>query len=95
MLEKEIEKKVCSYAKSRGWLNYKFVSPSCRGVPDRIFIKKGRVFFIEFKSGKNNCTPLQLSRIQELTSHNMDVFIVNTIGLGKSLIDNYDNYIDD
>jgi hypothetical protein len=50
MLEKQIEKKVCDYAKERGMLVYKFTSPNRMAVPDRLFIcPDGRVFFIEFK----------------------------------------------
>ena len=37
MLEKDIEKAVCDYAKSKGVLTYKFSSPNHVGVPDRIF----------------------------------------------------------
>lgn len=60
MLEKHLEKKITDKAKKLGFLSYKFVSPSQRGVPDRIFISKtGKVFFIEFKSPKRNITPLQ------------------------------------
>lgn len=49
-LEKEIEKKVCDYAKASGMLVYKFTSPARRSVPDRLFIPEGKsAFFIEFK----------------------------------------------
>ena len=48
-LEKDIEAKVCLYARDKGMLTYKFTSPARAAVPDRMFIYKGRVFFIEFK----------------------------------------------
>ena len=49
MLEKQIEAKVCDYAKERGLLVYKFTSPNRMAVPDRMFIRPdGKVFFIEF-----------------------------------------------
>ena len=48
--ERDIEKKACDLAKAAGWLVFKFVSPSQRGVPDRIFIRQGRIVFIEFKA---------------------------------------------
>ena len=38
MLEKQIESKVCDYAKSKGVLAYKFTSPARAAVPDRLFI---------------------------------------------------------
>jgi hypothetical protein len=87
MLEKEIEKKVSLYAKNLGWLTYKFVSPACRGVPDRIFIKDGQVIFIEFKAGKNKCTPLQYAKIEDLRSQGMKVYIINNVDDGKTLFD--------
>ena len=50
MLEKQIEAKVCDYAKSKGVLAYKFTSPARAAVPDRMFISPdGRVWFCEFK----------------------------------------------
>jgi len=60
LLEKDLEKKIVTKAKKLGFLSYKFVSPSQKGVPDRIFISKsGKVFFIEFKSPKRKITPVQ------------------------------------
>jgi hypothetical protein len=38
-LEKVIEKKVCDYAKSKGFVVYKFASFNNAGVPDRIMIR--------------------------------------------------------
>ena len=38
MLEKQIERKVCDYAKNKGLLAYKFTSPARAAVPDRLFI---------------------------------------------------------
>ena len=49
-LEKDIEARVCEYARSKGVLAYKFTSPSRAAVPDRLFIAPdGRVWFCEFK----------------------------------------------
>ena len=43
LLEKQIERSVCDYAKSIGFLVYKFTSPERAAVPDRMFITpKGR-----------------------------------------------------
>lgn len=51
MLEKDIESKVCSYAKAQGMLAEKFKTPNKKAVPDRIFSGNGGlVFFIEFKA---------------------------------------------
>ena len=46
MLEKDIEKKVCDYAKSKNVLAYKFTSPARAAVPDRMFVTpEGTVWF--------------------------------------------------
>ena len=73
MLEKDLEKKIITKAKQLGFLSYKFVSPSNRGVPDRIFISKtGKVFFIEFKSPKRKITPVQKEFLNRWSSVKKD-----------------------
>ena len=68
MLEKEIEKKIVNYAKSKNFLAYKFTSPSNRSVPDRLFISPtGNIFFIEFKRKGKIPTKLQESTFKILT----------------------------
>jgi len=60
MLEKDLEKKVVAYAKSKGCLCYKFTSPAHRAVPDRIIVTpEGVVGFLELKRPGNRPTPLQ------------------------------------
>ncbi len=94
MGEKAIEKKVCDYAKSQGLLCYKFVSPSQRGVPDRIFItKQGLVFFIEFKYKKAKAGSVQKRKIKEIRDHNVYVFVVNTVEGGTPIINKMNNFI--
>jgi hypothetical protein len=48
--ERDIEADVVRWAKANGWYARKFKSPGHRGVPDRLFIKDGRVVFIELKA---------------------------------------------
>ena len=49
MLEKKVEKAFVDRAKALGGLCIKFVSPSMTGVPDRIVLLNGRVYFVELK----------------------------------------------
>ncbi len=89
MLEKVIEKTVVAYAKSKGWLAYKFTSPCCRGVPDRLCIgPDGEFFFIEFKRKGHFLTPLQKNNIKALEDHNVKVYVIDDIEKGKRLIEN-------
>jgi len=66
MFEKDIEAKVRAQAITAGWLVYKFTSPSCRSVPDRLFIRDGRVVFIEFKRPGGRLTSGQAREIKRL-----------------------------
>ncbi|MHB1956681.1 MAG: PDDEXK family nuclease [Sulfobacillus sp.] len=87
-LERDIEAKVCDYAKERGMLVYKFTSPQRSSVPDRLFITPdGRVFFIEFKRGGEMPTPAQLREHQRLQGHNVSVFVVDNVVLGMGVIE--------
>jgi hypothetical protein len=91
-VEKEIEKKVCKYAESKGILQYKFVSPAHRGVPDRVFIMpNGSVFFIEFKRLGEKPTPGQLREHERMRKNDALVWIIDNIEDGKSLIDDLVN----
>jgi hypothetical protein len=88
MLEKEIEKKVCDYAKEQGLLVYKFTSPSRMGVPDRLFItREGVVFFIEFKRAGQKPTPMQTREHERLVAQKVDVFVIDDVVKGKLVID--------
>lgn len=86
-LEKDIEKRVCDYAKSMKMLVYKFTSPSRRSVPDRMFITAvGVVFFIEFKRLGQKPTPSQEVEITKIRAAGVPVFVVDHEGYGKSIV---------
>lgn len=88
MLEKQIEAKVCDYAKSKGMLTYKFTSPSRAAVPDRLFVcTDGRVFFIEFKRGGQKATEAQAREHNRLRGHKVSVFVVDNVQDGMAVID--------
>lgn len=88
VLEKNIENRVCAYAKKRGWRAMKFVSPAYRSVPDRIFFKApGRAFFIEFKKPGKKPTPKQTLECQRLIDEGFDVFVIDSVEDGMHVID--------
>lgn len=86
-LERDIENRVCAYAKRKGCWVRKFTSPNNRGVPDRLFIYKRRVFFIEFKRKGRKPTALQTKTIEEMKSHGAEVYVIDNVQAGKELID--------
>lgn len=90
MLEKEIEKKVCDYAKTKGFLVYKFVSPGHAFVPDRMLISpEGEVSFIEFKAEGKKPTAGQEREHTRLRESNVRVFVVDSVQMGIEVVDVY------
>lgn len=90
MLEKDLEKKIVIKARKLGYLTYKFVSPSNRGVPDRIFISEnGKLFFVEFKSKKGKLSKLQDKKISELRARKQSIFVVDDEEIGMKLLMEY------
>ena len=88
MLEKEIEKKVCAYAKTKGIEPYKFSSPARAAVPDRLFLyRNGVTFFIEFKAKGKEPTPAQWREITRIRERGTAVFVVDNVNTGKHIID--------
>lgn len=68
-LEKKLEKRCADLARTHGWWTRKFSSPSNRGVPDRIFMKDGKVIFVEFKAPGKEPTPLQWHELDLIKEH--------------------------
>lgn len=59
MRERDIESWSGRKAKEAGWWHRKFTSPGNRSVPDRVFARHGRVFWVEFKATGEAPTELQ------------------------------------
>lgn len=88
MLEKQIESKVCEYAKTKNVLVYKFTSPARAAVPDRLFIAPdGRVWFCEFKREGQKPTPAQEREHNRLRQNKVSVFVVDNVEDGKAMVD--------
>lgn len=61
--------------KARGGLFIKFVSPSARGVPDRIVITPdGRVYFVELKKEGGRLSPVQRYMHGVFRRHGVEVY---------------------
>ncbi len=79
MLEKDIEAKARKLAIADGWECYKFSSPGRRSVPDRLFIKGGRVVFIEFKRPGGRLTSGQEREIARLRAKGAEVHVCYSV----------------
>jgi len=89
MRESKIEKDVSDYGRKHGWLVYKFTSPGNRGVPDKMFIRRDIVFFIEFKATGKVPTKLQQLVASRIRAEGVDVYTVDSILCGRNIIDSY------
>lgn len=73
--EKTTERYLSREVKARGGQSYKWVSPGCSGVPDRIVILPGgKIFFVELKSEGKTSTKLQQKRQTELRALGCTVY---------------------
>lgn len=89
-LEKDIENKVVKYARSLGWLVYKFTSPAQRSVPDRLFMRNGVVLFIEFKRKGEKATPKQGHEAKVIYKQGgVPVVLVDDVAYGKFIVDEF------
>ena len=87
-LEKDIEKSVKAYARTKGFLAFKFVSPGHNFVPDGLFISPtGKVFFIEFKREGGKPTSGQLREHVRIRANGVEVFVVDNVEQGKGIVD--------
>ena len=88
MLEKDIERRVCDYAKRRNVLPYKFTSPNRAAVPDRLFVAPGgRIWFCEFKREGEKPTEPQKREHDRLRAQGAIVFVVDNVESGQIMID--------
>jgi len=87
VLEKDIEAKVCKYAKDLGCLVRKMSGLGFAAWPDRMFITpKGHVFFIEFKRPGNKASPGQVEMLSELRARGLVAEIIDDIETGKGIV---------
>lgn len=79
MREAEIEQRLVSVAKRRGFTAEKFTSPGRRSVPDRIvWGGAGRLFFVECKATGAKPTPAQERDHAKRRAAGFLVFVVDS-----------------
>lgn len=67
--ESAVEAKIVRWARDNGYWTRKFASPARRGVPDRVFLYKGHVLWLEVKRKGEKPTALQLHELAEIIVH--------------------------
>jgi hypothetical protein len=75
-LERDIEAYLVKRVKALGGYAYKFVSPSNRGVADRLVVLPGVVWFVEVKAEGGRLSPLQTLFIEQMKRLDQNVIVV-------------------
>lgn len=78
MSETLMEKRVVKWAEQNGWHVRKLVWLGQSGAPDRIFIRKGVVVFIELKDREKEPGALQARQHRDLRAHGAIVYWADT-----------------
>lgn len=91
-LERKVEKALVRMLWDLGCESYKFVSPNCRGVPDRLFItEKGKVFFAELKTVKGRLSSLQEIQIKKLKALKQEVYVIYGMEGVRKFVEDFQN----
>lgn len=77
-IENDIEKYLIRQVKRIGALCYKFASPGTRGVPDRIILYQGNVFFVELKRPGGKPRKDQLKIIEKFNEQLIPVLVIDS-----------------
>ena len=77
-LEKDLEQKLVREVKRIGGWALKFTSPGQAGVPDRILLFPGKVYFVELKAPGHTLRPLQEQVIRRMRNLQQNVFTVSS-----------------
>jgi hypothetical protein len=77
--ESELENDAVKLARKRGWFSRKYRAAGRRSQPDRIFIRSGRVFWVEFKRLGNEPTTAQWEEIKAMLGAGADVIWLDSI----------------
>ena len=85
-LERDLEAACCRLAKAAGWYCRKLSGPGHRSMPDRMFIRRGIVLFIEFKRPGERPGPLQVYVIDLIRKQGFEVILVDNIIDGRKAI---------
>ena len=86
VLERDIERKVVRFATELGCAAVKLNGRGQRSWPDRLFVGRRGVIWVEFKRPGGRLTPLQRLCHERLCALNQDVVIVVDAAVGKALV---------
>ena len=85
ILEKDIEKKLVEYIKSKNGMCVKLNSTSTVGLPDRLVILKDKIIFVELKAPSKKPRAIQDVMIKRLKALGCDVRVIDSIDEIKNI----------
>lgn len=83
--ESVIEKESIDYASYRGWIYRKLKWIGRRGAPDRLFVRRGRCLFVEFKQAGEGPTTQQAREHQRLRDAGATVHVVDSVDRAREI----------
>lgn len=87
MLEKIVEKRLRDGVKSIGGKAYKFSSPGNNGVPDRIVLHEGKVYFVELKRPGGKQEAIQRVVQKQFRKLGFEIHVIDTVEKVGEFID--------
>lgn len=94
LLERHVEIPACAFAEALGIKAKKLKLASEASWPDRTFMYRGHVMFIEFKRPGELPTPLQQYTINDLTKSDFEVKVCSDLEHAKLVIIAWRNHVD-
>lgn len=87
MSEKDLEEWLNKKIRELGGLSYKFTSPNCPGVPDRIYIFPGGIiYFVELKTEFGTFSKMQKRQLAILDQYGCRVRKVKGLKQAKEFL---------
>lgn len=88
MRESAIERPVCQFARDHGIVVIKIatIGGAQRGVPDRLFLKGGKLCFVEFKATGKKPRALQMKWLEDLSAAGFHATWVDDAERGKEYL---------
>ena len=87
MLESQIETPVVEAAKANGYKVRKVCWFGSRNAPDRLFMRPGRGFFVEFKAPGESPRPGQEREIARMRAAGFEVHVIDNLEEGLRLVE--------
>lgn len=88
--EGAIETYLRDEARKRGFLCWKFTTPSTNGVPDRILIGHGLIIWVETKAPNGRIRALQTEIHKLMRKHGAQVYVTSTRDEVDALLHTFD-----